>query len=371
MKITFPHMGTTFIPIKMILDELNIEVILPPKSNKRALELGVKCSPEAICVPFKIITGNILEGIEKGADTVFMLTGCGPCRFGIFHALQREIIHDMGHDVEFLTADRFSNYEGLREFSQRLKEASPQNSYIKIIRTIKKGLKVLDEVDTLYELTNKLRPRELNKGEVDYIWAQFENDIRTSYGYKEVMHVIKKYHLQLKEIEVDYKKPCLKVAIVGEIYTILENYINLNIERKLGNMGIEAIRTTSASEFVREQLDFIPFMRSQKKKIYKAASKYLDIPIGGHAINSIGNIMRAVKNDYDGVIHLLPFTCMPEIVVQSILPTIEKEQNIPIMTLVLDEMTGEGGYITRLEAFVDLIQKRREMKNEGKSFSWY
>ncbi len=371
MKITFPHMGTTYIPVKMMLDELEVEVVLPPKSNKKTLELGTKYSPEGICVPFKIITGNIIEGIEQGADTVFMLTGCGPCRFGIFHALQNEIIRDMGYEVEFITADRFSNYQGLKEFVDQLKEASSSNHYIKILKTIRKGLKLLNEVDVLHDLGNKIRPKEINKGEVDYLFSHYENEIRKSYGYIEMMEITKSYQEKIKNVSINKSRDCLKVGIVGEIYTIIENYINFNIERKLGNMGVEVIRTTSATEFVREQLDFIPFIRSEKKKIYQAASLYLDIPIGGHAINTIGNIIRGVHNEYDGFVHLLPFTCMPEIVALSILPTIEKEQNVPIMSLVLDEMTGEAGYMTRLEAFVDLIQRRRELKNEGKSFSWY
>lgn len=371
MKITFPHMGTTYIPVKMILDELNIETILPPVSNKKTLEIGVKVSPETICVPFKIITGNIIEGIEIGADTVFMLTGCGPCRFGIFASLQEEIIKDLGYPVEFITADRFSSYEGLKEFIDRLKEASSSNNYFKVINTIRKGFKMLHEVDKLYDLTNKIRPREINKGDVDTLWIKFENDIRNAKGYKEMMSVIKDYFHEFKKIKIDEKKKCLRVGLVGEIYTILETYINLNIERRLGNMGIEVIRMVTASEFVREQLDFLPFIKSEKKKIHKAASSYLNIPIGGHGIHTIGNIIRGAKNNIDGFIHLLPFTCMPEIVARSILPTIEKEQNIPIMTLVLDEMTGEAGYMTRIEAFIDLVQRRREMKDEGKSLYWY
>ena len=371
MKITFPHMGTTYIPVKMILDELNVESIIPPVSNKRTLEIGTKISPETICVPFKIITGNIIEGIEEGADTVFMLTGCGPCRFGIFSSLQEEILYDMGYNVEFITADRFSSYEGLKEFVDRLKEVSPEINYVKILYTIRKGFKMLNEVDKLSDFTNYIRPREVNKGDVDTLWIQFEEDIRKSYGYKNMMNIIKEYYNAFRKINIDVNKTCLKIGIVGEIYTILESYINLNIERKLGNMGIEVIRMASASEFVREQLDFIPFIKSEKKKIYRAAKSYMDIPIGGHAIHTIGNIIRGTKNDMDGFIHLLPFTCMPEIVVESILPTIEKEQNIPIMSLVLDEMTGETGYMTRIEAFIDLVQKRREIKDEGKSLHWY
>lgn len=52
--------------------------------------------------------------------------------------------------------------------------------------------------------------------------------------------------------------------------------------------------------------------------------------------------------------------CMPEIVSKAILPSISKDKNFPIMTLVVDEMTGEAGYLTRIEAFVDLLERRRE-----------
>lgn len=52
--------------------------------------------------------------------------------------------------------------------------------------------------------------------------------------------------------------------------------------------------------------------------------------------------------------------CMPEIVSKSILPTISKDRNFPILTLIVDEMTGEAGYITRIEAFLDLLERRKK-----------
>lgn len=33
---------------------------------------------------------------------------------------------------------------------------------------------------------------------------------------------------------------------------------------------------------------------------------------------------------------------------------------MPILTLLIDEMTGEAGYITRIEAFIDMLKRRRE-----------
>ena len=51
---------------------------------------------------------------------------------------------------------------------------------------------------------------------------------------------------------------------------------------------------------------------------------------------------------------------MPEIVTKAILPTIQKEKDLPIMTLIVDEMTGEVGYVTRIEAFIDMLKTKHE-----------
>ena len=52
---------------------------------------------------------------------------------------------------------------------------------------------------------------------------------------------------------------------------------------------------------------------------------------------------------------------MPEIVSKSIPPAYPGDKDFPIMTLVVDELIGEAGYITRIEAFVDLLE--REIKS--------
>ena len=61
---------------------------------------------------------------------------------------------------------------------------------------------------------------------------------------------------------------------------------------------------------------------------------------------------------------------MPEIAAGCILPKIQSDFNIPILSLVIDEMTAETGYITRLEAFYDLLeqsQSRKRMNPEEES----
>lgn len=92
----------------------------------------------------------------------------------------------------------------------------------------------------------------------------------------------------------------------------------------------------------------------------RAAKPYIPLCVGGHGRECVGHTLLYSRKGYDGIIQILPFGCMPEIVVESVLPTIRKDTGIPIMTLVVDELTGETGYNTRLEAFVDMILRKKE-----------
>ena len=68
------------------------------------------------------------------------------------------------------------------------------------------------------------------------------------------------------------------------------------------------------------------------------------------------------KKGYDGVIHIRPFSCMPELVAQKILTKVEKDYNIPILTLSVDEHSSEVGFDTRLEAFMDMLVRKKNKR---------
>ena len=95
MKITFPHMGDMHIAVKAMLAGLKLDVIPPPPITKRTFELGIKNSPEFACMPLKINLGNFIEAMEKGADTIVMAGGWGPCRFGYYAQVERDILEGM------------------------------------------------------------------------------------------------------------------------------------------------------------------------------------------------------------------------------------------------------------------------------------
>ena len=81
--------------------------------------------------------------------------------------------------------------------------------------------------------------------------------------------------------------------------------------------------------------------------------------MGGDGWESVGEKVLHSK-EYDGIIHVAPFTCLPEVVAQNIMPHTKEE--IPVLTLICDEQMGKQGTLTRLEAFVDLLERRRRQR---------
>ena len=90
MKVTFPHLGNQYVATKVLLEELGVDLVIPPKCSKNTLNIGAKYSPESICLPLKVNMGNYIESISKGANTIVITGSCGPCRFGYYSILQKK-----------------------------------------------------------------------------------------------------------------------------------------------------------------------------------------------------------------------------------------------------------------------------------------
>ena len=118
-------------------------------------------------------------------------------------------------------------------------------------------------------------------------------------------------------------------------------------------------RSIFTSGWTKFSLFLNPLGVNEKDRLHKAAMPYLKRDIGGEGWESVGEKVLHAK-DYDGLIHLAPFTCMPEIVAQNIMPS--TKESMPVLTILCDEQLGKPGMLTRLEAFVDLLKHRRRAK---------
>ncbi|RYD06007.1 hypothetical protein N752_06515 [Desulforamulus aquiferis] len=139
-------------------------------------------------------------------------------------------------------------------------------------------------------------------------------------------------------------KKAIKVALIGEIYTLLEPFANANIERNLGKMGVEVDRSIMLSEWINDHL-FKGLLKGMpsSERFKKVASPYLNYFVGGHGQETVGSAVWYHRQGFDGAIQVLPFTCMPEIVAQSILPKIAEDTGLPIMTLIMMSIPAKQG----------------------------
>lgn len=367
MKMTFPHMGNLYIPLKALFENLGLEVIIPPFNTKKTLELGVKYSPEFACLPLKINIGNFIEALEKGADTIIMAGGVGPCRFGYYGEVQKEILKDLGYSFNMIILEPPRGH--LMELLSKIKmiTSKKRNSFKNVVKAAKIAWEKALLLDKLDVEISKLRPIEKIKGETDKIYNKTLEQINNAKNEKELEDIKNHFLDSLNHLPVKNKKP-IKIGIVGEIYTVLEPFANLNIEKQLGDLGVEASRNIYITDWIQENL--LPsFLKNKShKEMLELARPYINCFIGGHGQESVAQIVNFCNNSFDGVIHLLPFTCMPEIVAKSAIPQVNRNNYIPVMTVVLDEHSGETGFRTRLEAFIDMIHYKKEDEGFAKVF---
>jgi len=342
-------MGGLALVAQPFFEELGFEVIDLPKPNRRSIELGIKYAPECACFPLKVVLGDFIIACEMGADYLVILGGGGPCRFGYYGATLDVILKRLGYKQKVLIADRYRE-PCMKETMQLLGLTKISSKIISSAKVVYRRLKL---VEWIQELARKIRPLEVKRGKVDKVLDESINLLRNGNGFQPNRRDIKEL---FKKIEKDRSRKPLRIGLVGEIYMTLESEANYHIERKLGSLGtLVDRRAVGMLSFILDGLGIAHF------RAHRAAKPYLKYSAGGESINSVGYAVLFGKWGYDGIIHISPFGCMPEIVAQTIMDKIGRVYNIPILNIVLDEHTQETGLNTRLEAFVDLLDRRRSI----------
>jgi predicted nucleotide-binding protein (sugar kinase/HSP70/actin superfamily) len=351
-------MGSSPPVFKQLFRELGHEVVVPPPPSKHTLDLGTKYAPEFACIPFKILLGTYLEAIQLGADTIVSTGGVGPCRAGYYGELHRGILRDLGYDVRLIILEPPLRRPGdfLRALSKII--GGPR-TWLRLPGILRHVWMKLNAIDRVEKAAHHIRPYELVKGETSKVYAACLEQLDAAATAAEIRAAEKAALEQLAAVPQDRSRCPLKVGLIGEIYVVLEPFANHNVQVVLEEMGVLAERSIYLAEWTRGNA-----IVAGEKDIKGAARPYLSELIGGHGVNSIGETVLYARQGFDGIIQLAPFACIPEIVAKSLLPRVSRDLGIPILTLFLDEQTGEAGIRTRLEAFVDLLAQRRK-KKEG------
>ncbi len=166
---------------------------------------------------------------------------------------------------------------------------------------------------------------------------------------KESFHLAKKaqYNSRTGICETDG----VTVMLAGHPYIVYDRFLNMDIIKKLRSKGIGIITEEYAGEKnIHEQVKKLikkPFWTFQRRLYGAAASLYQQRKI-------------------DGLIYLSSFACG----IDSILIDLIRYRmgDLPMLVMKLDEHTGEAGMETRLEAFIDMLERRISVENNNSTY---
>lgn len=357
MKLTVPHMGLLSVAYTRVLRQHGVDMQPPPKATVRTLNLGVKYSPEFACLPFKINLGNMMEALDNGADAILMPGGYGPCRFGYYGIIQEQILREQGYKFTMSTTD---NPDRLSDMIDTIRDISQiKNKYdgYSVFFLILMRMAALDKATALYHYH---KPREINRGDADLVLKQAIEMIDLADSYTKLFRTMPQVKKIFRDIRIDKSFKPVTVGVLGEIFVVIEPFANLEIEKKLGELRVEVKRGVWLSDWLNDRFRYKPFRRNQTKYATKLAKGYLNFPSGGESIETVGKTILFHKKGVDGVLHIMPFTCMPELVASAVINRISKDKEYPVLSMTFDEHVSEANIITRLEAFVDLLERRRD-----------
>jgi len=358
IKVAFPHMGTIHIAWASALKKIGVEAFIPPYTNRKTLSFGTKHSPEAICLPYKLILGNFIEAIEGGTDYVAMISSPGICRLGEYGGSIQNALSDLGYETNYIELSLYDGFKGMYRFLQELSGKNDPVLFIRAINIFIRKIFVLDDLETALAY---FRARELTQGDAEKNFKKGLKFVMDADNTKELKRAKKDALIELGKTKIDKNREILHVDITGEIFLVLDYFANQDIERELGKMGVQTRRSLTVGSFLKDAIIPKIFKKGEThlERAFRMAQPYLMRDIGGDALECISDVAWACEKGKDGLIHISPFTCMPEIMSQNIFPNMREDCNIPILALIMDEQTGKAGYITRLEAFVDLMRRRK------------
>ncbi len=352
--ISFPHLGDYYIPFKIFLQRTTfLEVKQAPPITNKTLEIGNKYSPLNICIPFKYNLGNFIESLENGCN--ILLTAGGGCRYRYYAEVTEVILKDLGYDFTFFNfmnkgkVDLKKNYIFLKKLNQKL----TKRSYLHNLFFLLNFIWNMDKID---KIIRKNVGFEINKNEHKELKKKMLKDFSKTKSLLKLNYLYFKYKHKFKKIALNKPKNCLKVGLIGELYTEMEEASNYNLEKTLASYKIEITRFTNLS-YLLWQKSFL------KRHILFKTRKYCKYILGADGLDNVYRSIFYIKKHYDGIIHTKPFGCTPEIGAIPIIQKICSEKNMPIIFFSYDMQNSTEGIKTRLEAFFDLLEMRRN-KND-------
>ncbi|MFH1825957.1 MAG: acyl-CoA dehydratase activase-related protein [bacterium] len=283
---------------------LGLDVVLSSSSNQQIVNESLENTPTEACFPITLIHGHILELIKTNPDFIFL-----PSLINMEKASEK---FNESFNCPFVQALPYFAKTGLNIKQKILSPAlEPQRGKKYFHRQlIKLGGSLGQNRQTCFEAVKKAEH------------AQEKAKRKLKHRGQQILALIEKENI-----------PAL--AIISRPYNGSDQILNLDIPKKLRDMGVLAIpadmlpskRADIAAEF--------PNMYWNYGQKMLAAAKFIGQQPKLHAL------------------HISNFRCGPDSFITHLLKDIFQDK--PFLQIEVDEHSSDTGVITRLEAFLDSL----------------
>lgn len=383
-KIYIPYMCDHALALEAALRATGVPAETLPPPDAETLALGRELCLGRECLPLFVATGDVLRrarrpDFDPATSVYFMPTTCGPCRFGQYRTLQRLLFDEAGlHELQIISPNAANGYQGLGERPLRLRRLAWQG---------------IVGVDLLHKLCHQYRPYERTAGDTDCAYeealSRLLEAIREGGGRRGV-EAIAWAGERFAAVATDHSQPRPWIGVVGEIYLRANTFTNQDIVRQVERLGgrvwvapmlewfyfalwgaqtraravcrvgdwLKALLAQGVQRYdearmlrpLEHQLTF-PH-ESPISELMANARPYYEPLLGTEAVLSIGKSIDFARHGLCGVINLLPFSCMPGIVVTGLAEAIRADHaHLPWLDVIYDAQGGTN-IQTRLEAFM-------------------
>lgn len=367
MVLGFPSMGHMDTVVRTFVESFGTRTVPTPRTTKQCVELGHEIAPEFVCFPFTATLGQMRYLLDHGANTLLMVGGKGYCRLGWYAQVQEQLLRNLGYDFQLLVVDSpFPLGEKWAAFRDVAKAITGNAPWPRILHGLYGSYHQLVALDRAEALAHRLRAFERITGTTDKVVDRYLRLLSHTNDPREVRRLERALREEAAAIEVEDTHP-LRVRIVGEIWVVLEQFCTREVERWLGTRRHPRVwveREHSGSDWFCTHVLRTPSAQRRARYVQEMAQPWLPHRVGGHGQHTLGQAALAQREGMDGVLHIFPFTCMPEIIAQNIMVRMSEELDLPVLTYIVSEQTGEAGMETRLEAFLDLLEERRRLQGE-------
>ncbi|MFZ3102056.1 MAG: acyl-CoA dehydratase activase-related protein [Desulfitobacteriaceae bacterium] len=313
---------------------LGCEVITSPPTTREIIDFGVKDAVAEACVPVKIFFGHVHKLKDK-VDYLFIprvismngKTIYCPKFLGLPDMI-RSAIPNLSKLID-VTIDSRKDPFALQKAAIKVAKDLGYSAW--------DGLKALHKAFKIHKRYLAL----LNKGvfpdkAIPFLFLDKADDTE----------LLKSASTFTNKIVATQSS--LKLAILGYPYTVYDSFINVNLFDKLREMGVEVVTMEMIAPKTLEK---------QRKKTVKRLFWTFSEMVSRTAYHFFEN-----DEAIDGILHVTAFGCGPDFMVDKLMEIEAKKRHnrVPFMSLSIDEHTGEAGIMTRIEAFCEMVRRRKE-----------